>query len=126
MAVQILKLGLPGAEQTLVTESRVNDGGQDTLKSNSGDTASGNLKIDLIATKQNFSISWGVMSETDYNALYAIYLLQFNPAKLSYISTNQSGGETTTSVFMQPPSRGALIQRDEYFENGVTITMQEF
>ena len=126
MAVQILKLGLPGAEQTLVSESRTNDGGQDTLKSLNGETASGNLKVDLIATKGNYSISWGVMSESDYNDLYAIYLLQFTPGKLNYIYTNQSGSETTVQVFMQPPSRGALIQRDIFYENGVTITMQEF
>jgi hypothetical protein len=126
MAVQILKLGLAGSEQTLVSESRINDGGQDTLNANSGQSASGDLKIDIISTKKNFSISWGVMSETDYDALYAIYLLQFNPAKLSYIYTDEAGAETTVSVFMQPPSRGALVQRDEYFNNGVTITLQEF
>lgn len=126
MSVQILKLGLPGAEQTLVKESRTNDGGQDAFNYIEGQSANGSLKVDVIATKQNFSISWGVMSETDYNALYAIYLLQFNPAKLNYIYTNQSGAETTVSVFMQPPSRGSLIQRDVYFENGVTITLQEF
>jgi len=124
--VQVLKLGLAGAEQTLVSESRVNDGGQDTLNANTGQSASGALKVDMISTKQNFSITWGVMSETDFDALYAIYLLQFNPAKLSYIYTDEAGAETTVSVFMQPPTRGALIQRDEYFNNGVTMTLQEF
>ena len=127
MAVQVLKLGLPGAESTLITESRINEGGQDAFNYLEGLSADGSLKIDVIASKGNYSISWSVMSEDDFNDLNDIYLLQISssPAFLSYIFTNQSGVETTKTVFMQPPSRGGLVQRDEYFNNAVTITMQE-
>ena len=127
MAIQILKLGLPGSEITLPTESRINDGGQDTLKTNTGDSASGNLHVDIIATKRNFNISWGVMSERDYMiTLNVIYMYQLAGNKLNFIYTNQSGAETHTTVFMQPPSRGALIQRDVYYDNGVTLSLQEY
>jgi hypothetical protein len=125
MAVQILKLGLSGAESTLPTESRINDGGQDTFKFVSGESANGSLKVDVIGTKQNFSISWGVMSETDFDALKAIYALQLTGSFLSYIFTDEAGAETTVEVFMQPPTQGSLIQKDVYYSNAITITMQE-
>lgn len=126
MATQILKLGLAGSEQTLVSESRINDGGQDTFNFVSGTSADGSLKVDIIGTKKNFSITWGVLSETDFNALYAIYLLQItNDSFLSYIYTDEAGATTTKTVFMQPPTQGSLIQRDVYYSNAITITMQE-
>lgn len=127
MATQVLKLGLPGAESTLITESRINEGGQDTFNYIEGLSAGGSLKVDVVATKGSYNISWGVMSDDDFNDLYNIYLLQFSttPAYLSYIFTNQSGVETTKTVFMQPPSRGPLVQKDVFYNNAVTISMQE-
>jgi hypothetical protein len=125
MAVQVLKLGLAGAEQTLVEESRINNGGQDEFNYISGQSANGSLKVDVIATKRNFNISWGVMSETNYTALKAIYALQLTGVYLSYIFTDEIGAETTVTVFMQPPSKGELIQRETYYSNAVTIQLQE-
>ncbi|MCP4986042.1 MAG: hypothetical protein GY928_08220 [Colwellia sp.] len=124
--MQILKLGLSGSESTLPTESRINEQGQDTFQYVEGQSADGSLKVDIIGTKKNFTVSWGVMSDTDFNALYAIYLLQItNDTFLSYIYTDVSGSTTTKQVFMQPPTQGSLIQRDVYYSNAVTIQMQE-
>ena len=126
MALQILQLGLLGAESTLITESRINDGGQDTFKYVSGESADGSLKVDIIGSKMNRSITWSVMSEEDFNDLYDIYLLQItNDTFLSYIETDQSGTPTSYTVLMQPPTRGTLIQKDVYYHNAITIQMQE-
>ncbi len=126
MAVQVLKLGLAGSESTLPTESRINEQGQATFKYVEGESADGSLKVDIIGVKDNFTVSWGVMSESDWNDLNAIFLLQItNDSFLSYIYTDASGSETTKEVLMQPPTKGALIQRDVYYNNAVTITMQE-
>ena len=126
MATQVLKLGLSGAESTLITESRVNSGGQDTFQFVSGESADGSLKVDIIGTKKNFSITWSVMSETDFNDLFDIYLLQITgDTFLSFIETDQVGSETTYTVLMQPPSRGSLIQKDVFYNNDVTIILQE-
>jgi len=126
MATQILKLGLSGAESTLITESRVNDGGQDTFQYVSGQSADGSLKVDIIGTKMNRSITWSVMSDSDFNDLFAIYTLQITgDTFLSYIETDEIGSETTYTVLMQPPTRGSLVQRDEFFNNAVSIQLQE-
>ena len=126
MATQILKLGLSGAESTLITESRVNNGGQDTFQYVPGQSADGSLKVDIIGTKMNRSINWSVMSETDFNALYAIYILQITGNTfLSYIETDAAGAETTYKVLMQPPTRGSLIQKDVFYNNAVSIQLQE-
>jgi hypothetical protein len=126
MAVQVLKLGLSGSESTLITESRINEQGQDTFKYVSGESADGSLKVNIIGTKGNYSVSWSVMSESDFDDLFDIYLLQISgDTFLSYIFTDQSGSETTKTVLMQPPTKGSLIQRDVYYSNAVTINMQE-
>ncbi len=126
MAVQVLKLGLSGSESTLPTESRINNQGQDTFNYVEGKSADGSLKVDIIGTKGNYSVSWDVMSESDWNALYAIYLLQIsNSSYLSYIFTDAAGSTTTKTVLMQPPTKGSLIQRDVYYYNSVSIQMQE-
>jgi hypothetical protein len=126
MAVQVLKLGLPGAEVTLPTESRINDGGQDTFNYISGTSADGTLKVDLIGSKQNFSVSWGVVSEDNFDIIKGIYLSQITSSSfLNYIYTTENGTEISTQVLMQPPTKGELIQRDQYYSNAITITMQE-
>lgn len=123
---QTLKLGLPGAEVTLPVKSRINNQGQDTFQYVSGEAADGSLKVDIVGTKKNFSISWSVMSEADYTIIYDIYLSQIsNSSYLSYIYTDSVGMETTKSVFMQPPTQGDLIVRDVYYSNAITISMQE-
>ena len=126
MAIQILKLGLSGSESTLPDESRINNQGQDTFQYVSGEAADGSLKVDIIGTKKNFVVSWEVMSETDWDAIYAIYNLQISgDTFLSYIETDSVGAETTTTVFMQPPTKGDLIQAGTYYVTGVSISMQE-
>lgn len=126
MAIQILKLGLSGSEVTLTAESRINNQGQDTFKFVSGEAADGSLKVDIIGTKKNFAVAWAVMSEANYAILYGIYNLQITgDTFLSYIETDSTGAETTTTVFMQPPTQGDLIQAGTFYSNGVSITMQE-
>ena len=126
MATQILKLGLLGAEVTLPTESRVNDGGQDTFNYISGTSADGSLSVDLIGTKKNFSVSWDITDETDFNTIYNIYLSQIsNTSYLNFIYTTENGTEIATTVLMQPPTQGGLVQKDKFYSRSITITMQE-
>jgi hypothetical protein len=126
MALQVLKLGIAGSESTLPTASRINNQGQDTFQYVEGESADGSLYVDIIGTKGNYSVSWDVMSESDWNDLYDIFLLQIsNSSYLSYIFTDAAGTETTKTVLMQPPTKGSLIQRDVYYYNSVSIEMQE-
>ena len=126
MAIQVLKLGLLGAESTLPDESRINNQGQDTFQYVSGESADGSLKVDIIGTKRNRTISWEIMSETDWAALYAIYQLQITgDTFLSYIETDSTGAETNFTVLMQPPTKGDLIQAGTFYSNAISISVQE-
>lgn len=123
---QTLKLGLAGSEIELVSESRINKQGQDKFNYVQGFSADGTMSVDFTGTKKNFSVSWEVMSETDFNDLYNIYLLQIsNGSFLSYIYTTENGTEVQTSVLMQPPTKGDLVVRDVYYTNAITINMEQ-
>lgn len=126
MASQILQLGLAGAETTLPTESRVNQQGAPTYNKRSARSANGTLHTDFLPKKENWVISWGVISETDRDAIRAIIDLQEStPSFLSFKYTDEAGAFTTKTVEAEISTQGALIQRDEYFDSGLAITLQE-
>jgi len=126
MAAQVLKLGLLGSETTLPTESRVNNQGSPTYNKVSARSANQTLHTDFLPKKLNWSISWDIISQTDYNTISTIIDLQEStPDYLSFIYTNQEGVETTKTVEAEITSLGALVQRDVYFYSGLTITLVE-
>ena len=126
MAVQTLQLGLSGSESTLPTESRVNEQGASTYNKRSARSANGTLHTDFLPKKGNWSISWGVISETDRDAIIAIIDLQeSNGVFLSFKYTDAAGSFTTKTVEAEITAIGALIQRDTYFDNGLSISLVE-
>jgi len=126
MAVQVLKLGLSGFETTLPTESRVNGQGAPSYFKNTARSANKTLHIDYIAKKLNWSISWSVISEADFNTISAIVDLQYStPDNLSFIYTTENGTEVTKVVDVEIVEKGGLIQRDTYYDSGLTISIVE-
>ena len=126
MAIQVLKLGVAGSETALPSESRVNEQGADTPYFNESRSASKKLHVDFITTKQNWGVSWGVISEDDYNTINAIVQLQYSGGvSLSFIYTNQDQTEITTEVRATITSKGSVIPRDKYFYNGLSISLEE-
>jgi len=126
MAVQILKLGLPGSETTLPTESRINEQGAPTYFKNTARSANKTLHIDYIAKKLNWSISWSVISETDFNIISAIVDLQYStPSTLSFIYTTENGTEVSKTVDVEITDKGALMQRDTYYDSGLSLSIVE-
>ncbi len=126
MAIQILKLGISGSEVTLPTESRINDQGSATYHKVSARSANQTLHTDFLPKKMNWSISWGVISQTDFNTISAIIDLQEStPSFLSFIYTDAQGSETTKIVEAEITSLGALIQRDSYYYSGTSISIVE-
>lgn len=126
MANQVLKLGLSGAETTLPTESRVNQQGAPTYNKISARSANQTLHTDFLPKKMNWSISWSVISETNRDLISSIIDLQEStPSFLSFIYTDEEGTEITKTVEAEITTQGALIQRDEYFDNGFAISLVE-
>jgi hypothetical protein len=124
--MQILQLGLSGAETTLPTESRSFTNSGNSLSSIEGRAADATLHVDFITNKKSFSIPYRVVSETNKDLITSIYQLQItNGTFLSFIYTNQTGGEVTTTVKMAAPSFGAIVPNNTFYYNGVTIELEE-
>ena len=124
--MQILKLGLEGLETTLPTESRINDQGAPSYFKKSARSSNKTLHIDYIAKKLNWSISWSVISETDFNIISAIIDLQYStPSTLSFIYTTENGTEVTKTVDVEITNKGALMQRDVYYDSGLNLSIVE-
>jgi len=124
--MQILKLGIAGSESTLITESRSNQQGAPTALTNDVRSVSGKLHTGFIRLINNWSIDWAVMTQTNYEALLAIILLQYStPTFLSYIETDVNGTETTYTVKATMTNKGTLIQKDIFYYAGVSIQLEE-
>lgn len=124
---QTIKLGLSGAETTLPTESRSFQVSSNSLNSIEGRSANGTLHVDFISNKKSFTINYGIISEANKDIITAIYQLQIdNATSLSFIYTNQSGANVTTTVRMQAPTFGSIVPRDVYYYNGMTIELEEY
>lgn len=127
MAVQVLKLGRIGNEITLPTESRVNEQGADTPFFNEARSASKKLHVDFITTKQNWSISWAVISEDDYKIVNDTIKQQYtNTPDMSFIYTDEDGTEIQGYYRVTVTNKGSLVQRDTYYYNGFTIQLEEY
>jgi len=123
---QILQLGLSGSETTLPTESRSFTSFDNALISTEGRSADGTLHTDFTANKEAFTISYGVVTEANKDVITNIYKLQItNGTFLSFKYTIQSGATVTRTVKMSAPSFGAVLVKDVYYHNGVTINLEE-
>lgn len=126
MAIQVLKLGLGGAEQTLPTKSRINNQGTPRQLYQQSESINGTLNSYFIGIKGSWSISWDVLSKTDEAFINDIVTLQYtNGVHLSFIYTDANGTETTKSVFAEIMSIGTLIQRDIYYSGGYGLELKE-
>lgn len=124
--MQVLKLGLAGAESTLPTESRSFVDSGNALVSVQGRSADGTLHEDFINSKRSFTINYAVVSEATKDILTAIYQLQIdNGSFLSFIYTNQAGSNVSVTVRMAAPNFGAINPKDVYYYYGVTINLEE-
>lgn len=123
---QILQLGLSGSEVTLPTESRSFTGFDNALISTEGRSANGTLHTDFTNNKEGFTITYAVVTEANKDVITNIYKLQIsNGSFLSFIYTIQSGAEVTRTVKMSAPSFGAVLVKDVWYHNGVTINLEE-
>jgi len=123
---QILQLGLSGAETTLEGDSRSFTSSGNTLNSIEGRSADGTLHADFITNKKNFTIDYGVISEANKDIITNIYLLQIStPAFLSFIYTDESDAEITTTVKMSEPQFGSINPKDTFYYGGTTIELEE-
>lgn len=125
MAKQILKLGLSGSETTLPTESRINQQGADTPFFNESRSASKTLHVDFIATKENWTIVWDVISLSDYETVNTIVKQQYTGTFLSFIYTDSAGAETTKTVRVTVGDKGNLVQQSTWFYNGFSLIIEE-
>jgi len=123
---QILQLGLIGSETTLPTESRSFTSFDNALISTEGRSADGTLHVDFTSNKEAFTIVYGVVTEANKTIFTNIYKLQItNASFLSFKYTTQSGATVTRTVKMSAPSFGAVVVKDIYYHNGVTINLEQ-
>ena len=123
---QILQLGLSGSETTLPTESRSFTSFDNALISTEGRSADATLHVDFTNNKEGFSITYAVLTEANKTVITDIYKLQIsNGSFLSFKYTIQSGATVTKTVKMNAPGFGAVLVKDVYYHNGVTINLEE-
>lgn len=122
---QVLKLGLLGSETTLPDESRINEQGADTPFFNEARSANKTLHTDFIATKENHTISWEVISISDYDLVNNIIKLQYSGNELNFIYTDSIGTETNITARATVTNKGTLIQCGEYFYQGFSIFLEQ-
>ncbi len=123
---QVIQLGLAGSEVTLPTESRSFDAFDNALISTEGRSADGTLHTDFIANKEGFVLNYAVYTEATKDIILNIYKLQISNATfLSFKYTIQSGATVTRTVKMAPPSFGAVLVKDVWYHNGVSINLEQ-
>jgi len=124
--MQILKLGLAGAEQTLPTKSRVNNQGTPRQIYQQSESINGSLNTYFVGIKEGWSISWDILSKEDEAFLTAIVNLQYTTGnKLNFIYTDEDGTEFTKTVFAEISGIGSLIQRDIFLSSGYGLELRE-
>lgn len=124
--IQVIQLGLPASEITLPTLARSLSSFDYETVSIAGRAADGTRHEDFIAIKREWSITYSILSEANLATIFSIWELQFtNTQFLSLIITDQAGGESTFTVRMSAPQTGALIQREIYYYNNVSFTLEE-
>ena len=123
---QVLQLGLSGSETTLPTESRSFTSFDTALISTTGRSADGTKHTDFTNSKEGFTIVYAVVTEANKDVITDIFKLQTtNGSFLSFKYTIQSGATVTKTVEMSAPSFWAVLVKDVYYHNGVTINLEE-
>ena len=124
--MQVIKLGLTGAETTLPTESRSFPTSNNGLVSVQGRAADGTKHTDFINSKRSFTINYSVISEANKDIITAIYQLQITHGSyLNFIYTNQAGANVSVTVEMSAPNFGAITPKNVYYYSGTTIVLEE-
>ena len=123
---QVIQLGLSGAETTLPTDSRSFTAFDNALISSEGRSADGTMHTDFINSKEAYAIVYGVVTEANKDVITNIFKLQISePAFLSFKYTIQSGATVTRTVKMSAPSFGAVVVKDVFYHNGITINLEQ-
>lgn len=126
MAIQVLQLGLSGSEQTLPTESRINEEGVPELLKITENAVDGTIHTDFVTFKESWTITWETISKTNYDTIKAILDLQIStPSFLSFKYTDSGGTFTTVEVEATIVNRGALVQVGDYYYQGFSIFLQQ-
>lgn len=124
--IQTIRLGLLGNETEITSAGRTLSSFDYETVSIAGRSADGTRHEDFIAIKREWTISYSVLSEQELGNIFDIWELQFtNTQFLSLIITNQADVESSYIVRMSAPQSGSLIQRNIYYYNGVTFTLEE-
>lgn len=124
--IQVIQLGMPASEITLPTLARSLSSFDYETVSIAGRAADGTRHEDFIAIKREWSILYSVLSETNLATIFSIWELQFtNTQFLSLLITDQSNTQSAFTVRMSAPQAGSLIQRDVYYYNNVSFTLEE-
>ena len=124
--IQNLQLGIAGSEVTLPTESRTNEQGAPTMFTVDARSSNKTLHTDFIAMKENWTIAWEKISQSNYNLIYSLILLQqTTPTFLSFKYTDEEGVYTTKTVKVVIASKGTLVQAETYFYSGFSIAIEE-
>jgi len=123
---QVIQLGLSGSETTLPTDSRSFTSFDNALISSEGRSADGTLHTDFTNSKEAYIIIYSVVTEANKDVITNIFKLQISNATfLSFKYTIQSGATVTRTVKMSAPSFGAVVVKDVFYHNGVTINLEQ-
>lgn len=124
--IQVIQIGIPASEITLPTLARSLSSFDYETVSIAGRAADGTRHEDFIAIKREWSILYSVLSETNFATIFSIWELQFtNTQFLSLLITDQANTQSAFTVRMSAPQAGPLIQRDIYYYNNVSFTLEE-
>jgi hypothetical protein len=83
-------------------------------------TASGRLVKDVIAVKDNFSLTYKGLKFSDYKTFYDAFIVG-NPVAFNY---EDNGAEKSSTVFIISMPRG-IYQDVSTISHSITITMEE-
>jgi len=111
-----LYLGLPGQEIKLTPKGRRLSVG-DIEIAREGETASGRLVTEIIATKKLFRINYAEIAEQDLNELESLYNLK---RTLRFIKYSATGVSSSYDVRLRPFNRDRIT----HLQNGVWGNIQ--
>jgi hypothetical protein len=120
------KLGLTGSEIDLPKESRTQSSINRVVKELESESANATLHTQYIANKDRMAISYEIISEENRKIIQDIEALQWqNNARLNYIYNEESGNLITKTVKATVTTGGNKLQKDRYFDTGLTIELKE-
>jgi len=123
--MQSIKIGIPLSETELPTKSRINNQGTPTFITTDSRSINGKLNTAYTAIKQNWSITWDVISSSDQKIVDDIINLQFTNGQLNMKISDENDVYTDYTVKVSPSSKSALIQRDVFYTGGYGIEVVE-